>query len=41
MAANDLAYQMNGADIVKNAREGCTDDYMDSLHFKISQNLKL
>ena len=38
MMASDLAYKMNGADLVKTPKEG--DDYVDSLHFKINQSMK-
>jgi len=36
----DLAYKMNGADLVKSAQDGGPDDYVDSLHYKINQNMK-
>ena len=36
MHSDDLSYEMNGADLVQN----CPNDYSDSLHYKINQNLR-
>ena len=40
MTSADLAYKMNGADLGKSAQDGGPEDYVDSLHFKINQNMK-
>ena len=35
MLSDDLAFEMNGADLMQSQ-----NDYSDSLHYKINQNLK-